>query len=155
MVSVQTFLMIFLDDRLTYCMLPPPTGLMHLHSTGIIHRDIKPPNCMWRREGGSGSSSSSSSGSMMAKLGDFGLCISVRDGDTSVKNRSRSRKIGTDGFWPPEREYSHAGDIYSFGITALCVLSKGRVYDSKSVAKAIRGDILTRVIVNCLEHMFI
>jgi len=60
-------------------------GLAHVHSQGVIHRDIKPGNIWLTKEG-------------TAKLGDFGLAVAL--------DRSRltmaGTMVGTAAYMPPE-----------------------------------------------------
>jgi class 3 adenylate cyclase len=80
-------------------------ALEHAHSTGVVHRDLKPGN-VWLTESGT------------AMLGDFGLAVAL---DRS-RLTSEGMMVGTVAYMPPEqatgREPDVRADLYALG----CVL---------------------------------
>jgi [calcium/calmodulin-dependent protein kinase] kinase len=91
-------------------------GIEYLHAQGIIHRDIKPDNCLVTEEG-------------VLKIVDFG--VSEMFEKDSEMNTAKS--AGSPAFMPPElcvAKHGHisgrAADIWSMGVTLYC-LRFGRI----------------------------
>ncbi len=122
-------------------------GLHHAHSKGLVHRDIKPGNCMMTKDGA-------------LKVTDFGL-TKRRTGEilTEVSSFSTSDSIsldresitaagmGTPGYmapemWIPHSEVGPPADMYAFGVMffELCcgrkpfVLKPGEKKDKLALA---------------------
>ncbi|HYH66356.1 MAG TPA: serine/threonine-protein kinase, partial [Urbifossiella sp.] len=103
-------------------------GLGYAHSTGVIHRDVKPSNLIRAADG-------------TVKVLDLGLALPLAeapaDGDTTVAASSpsggadltsASHVIGTLGYMPPEqRRNAHAvdarADVYGLGATLWFLLT--------------------------------
>ncbi|XP_065065505.1 serine/threonine-protein kinase/endoribonuclease IRE1-like [Rhopilema esculentum] len=95
------------------------SGLAHLHSLNIVHRDIKPHNVLISKP--------NAHGVVKAMISDFGLCKKLAIGRHSFSSRSG---IGTEGWIAPEMfqndmNITKACDIFSYGCVAYYVLSKG------------------------------
>ncbi|XP_047086840.1 tyrosine-sulfated glycopeptide receptor 1-like [Lolium rigidum] len=100
-------------------------GLSYIHNIckpHIVHRDIKSSNILLDRE-------------FRAYVADFGLARLIRPFDTHVS----TELVGTLGYIPPE--YGHAwvatlrGDMYSFGVVLLELLTGKRPVEVLSKSK--------------------
>lgn len=87
-------------------------GLEYLHAQGIIHRDIKPDNCLV-------------TGEDVLKIVDFGVS-EMFDKEGEMKT---AKSAGSPAFMPPElcvAKHGHvsgrAADIWSMGCTLYCLL---------------------------------
>jgi serine/threonine protein kinase len=85
------------------------SALAHIHSLGIVHRDVKPENLFVKSDG-------------CVLLGDFGLAgrVSARDG-------LLDRVCGTMTYRAPEiiagARYGPAVDVWSAGITVYTLIT--------------------------------
>ncbi|MEP6487304.1 serine/threonine-protein kinase [Microcoleus vaginatus GB2-A3] len=81
-----------------------------IHSRQVIHRDIKPENIILRQD-------------RQLVLVDFGAAKYVTQTALAVTGT----RIGTAGYTAPEQANGkaiHASDIYSLGVTCLCLLTE-------------------------------
>lgn len=94
-------------------------GIVHAHSNGIIHRDIKPDNIFLRGDKGP------------AVIGDFGICYVEENGSRLT---ILDEAVGPALFIAPELEdgrldnISNKCDIYSLGKLLYWLLSGGKIF---------------------------
>ncbi|MDQ1362612.1 MAG: serine/threonine-protein kinase PpkA, partial [Pseudomonadota bacterium] len=90
------------------------------HGKGIVHRDVKPDNIMFREDG-------------TAVLTDFGI---ARSTDSSTKMTSTGTVVGTPHYMSPEQAQGQQigpySDIYSLGVVLFEVLAGKLPYDADS-----------------------
>ena len=99
-----------LKNRKSEIILQIAEGLNHLHSKGIIHRDICSKNVLLSPDGG-------------AKIIDFGLSVLKRG-----NYRAEGERSGTPSYMAPEQirgeEFDERTDIYSLGVTMYEILAE-------------------------------
>ncbi|MBI1943177.1 MAG: serine/threonine protein kinase [Betaproteobacteria bacterium] len=100
-------------------------ALDYVHGAGVVHRDLKPQNILFRVDGS-------------LVLVDFGIVDEVERGAAT-----RSQVIGTPRYLSPERirgeRVDHRHDLYSLGVIGYEMLTGGTaLFDGGSAASIIR-----------------
>jgi len=98
------------------------TGLDHLHSMGLIHRDVSPENIMLSQD---------HSGKLLVKVIDFGIAKSLAEGEGGQGLTQTGMFLGKLKYASPEqagylKEGEHLdprSDLYSFGIVMYEMLA--------------------------------
>jgi serine/threonine protein kinase len=93
-----------------------------IHARGVIHRDLKPPNILFRDNG-------------RPVLVDFGLAKSLSAKTTLTRH---GMVIATPRYMSPEqclgRAADHRSDLYSLGVIFYEMLSGRRLYEGEGPA---------------------
>lgn len=100
-------------------------GLGAAHARGIVHRDVKPANVLFRADG-------------TAVLSDFGIAKSLA---TDANVTSKGVFVGSPNYMAPEQaeagEIDHRTDIYALGVIFFELLTGQKPYQSDSVVEVI------------------
>jgi len=98
-------------------------ALDHVHSRGLVHRDVKPANVLLGSDGA-------------VKLTDFGIARLV----DSARVTSTGLMVGTASYLSPEQvqgnDVGPATDVYALGLLLLEALTGVRQYDGPAVEAA-------------------
>jgi len=102
-------------------------GLRELHTRGIVHRDIKPPNILMRSLAAGGA------GLEEAVIADFGLARSYAISGGLCLTRPNV-PLGTYMYMPPEQvrnahTVTHTADLYSAGVILYYLLTSCYPFD--------------------------
>lgn len=114
------------EDKMRYIM-EIGRAIEHLHSKGIVHRDVCPKNVLVTPEG-------------KAKLIDFGLAILESERIPHLWERS-----GTASYMAPEQirgnQGDHRADIYAFGVTIYEILTGRRPFEGDNRLTRMQGHL--------------
>ncbi len=100
-------------------------GLEAAHAADVVHRDIKPGNIIYTRQGA-------------IKIADFGL---ARRGDSATMITQEGKVIGTPAYMSPEqaagRPVGPQSDIFSLGVVAYEMLCRRRPFEGRSYSEVL------------------
>lgn len=88
-------------------------GMRYVHFCHLIHRDLKPQNILFGKDG-------------LIRISDFGIAKFM-----TTEDQSMTFGIGTQKFMAPEilneKDYNEKVDVYSFGVLLFFILSGGEM----------------------------
>src|SRR5437868_3253925 len=99
------------------------SALSETHAAGVIHRDLKPTNIMWRRD---------RNGDDRITLVDFGIAL-CKPGSADATRLTSGGLIGTPHYMSPEQAQGEAvdarADIYALGCLLFELLTNTTLYE--------------------------
>lgn len=104
-------------------------GLMHAHSRGVVHRDIKPGNILFLAG--------------HAQIADFGIARMIESGSKNTLRTSGTMPVGTVPYMSPEHADGFASmdgraDLYSLGCVLYEMLVGHPPFEGRSNAEVLR-----------------
>lgn len=100
------------------------SALVEIHRLGLVYRDLKPDNLMFRSED-------------ELVLVDFGIVKSTRTGQASLVRTQHGQIVGTPYYISPEqasdRPITHRSDFYSLGVLMFEMLTGDKPYRAESL----------------------
>jgi serine/threonine protein kinase len=108
------------------------SALAAVHQLGIIYRDLKPENLMFRADG-------------TLVLVDFGIVKNIREKTNSVRRAQQGQIIGTPYYVSPEqaggKDVTHRSDFYSLGVILYELLVGARPFRGDSLGELLNAHI--------------
>ena len=104
-------------DAVLVVLTPIVDALRAAHAAGVVHRDVKPPNILFREDG-------------TVVLGDFGICHGEGDDRVTLSEEG----MGSTNYIAPEMQAGQRGqvtgaaDVYAIGKVFYWMLSGGKIF---------------------------
>ena len=118
-------------DEAIRCMRGIARGLQAVHREGVIHRDVKPGNIMFRGDGS-------------LALADFGISRRLHE---TIDLTTHTGTLGTPGYLSPEQALGtpvdHRTDLYSAGVVFYELLTGGKPFRADTPAGVVYQHIHT------------
>ncbi len=108
------------------------SALSTIHQLGIVYRDLKPENLMFRANGA-------------LVLVDFGIVKNIREDADALVRTQYGQIIGTPYYVSPEqaqgREVTHRSDFYSLGVILYELLTGSRPFRGGSLGELLHAHV--------------
>jgi serine/threonine-protein kinase PpkA len=119
------------------------SALSEVHRLGLVYRDLKPDNLMFR-----------ASGELV--LVDFGIVKSTRTGDASLVKTQHGQIVGTPYYISPEQAtdaaITHRSDFYSLGVLVYELLTGDKPFKADSLDLLLARHLYGAIPTLPLEH---
>ena len=121
-----------LHDRVIDLLRQIVSALSTIHTLGMVYRDLKPDNLMFRADGA-------------LVLVDFGIVKNIREESDALLRTKLGEIIGTPYYVSPEqasgKEVTHRSDFYSLGVILYELLTGNRPYKGDSLGELLANHI--------------
>jgi serine/threonine-protein kinase len=125
----------FDEQKAVYIIIEVARGLAYMQERGIVHRDVKPDNIMWSKDG-------------HVKLLDLGFATSIRP---DLAGKFEDETCGTVQYISPEQAKGQAdldirADIYSLGATLYHMVIGELPFSGKDSL-----EVMSKQVLECLD----
>jgi serine/threonine-protein kinase PpkA len=120
------------------------SALSTIHTLGMVYRDLKPDNLMFRADGA-------------LVLVDFGIVKNIREESDALVRTKLGQIIGTPYYVSPEqaagKEVTHRSDFYSLGVILYELLTGARPYTGDSLGELLAQHIHGKTPLLPVDHV--